>query len=150
MQEGRATANEKKTKRMQLDARARAILCAQTGADNRGRDVIVLDMRELVKYVDYLVLISASSRRQGAAISDQIEAELTKVGETKEGIEGYELGNWIVLDYGDVIVHIFNDEKRDYYQLEHLWGDAPRVNWQRTSETTGPAGSTSAEQPPLT
>lgn len=147
--EDEVTANEKKPTRMQLNARDRAILCAQTGADNRGRDVVVLDMRELVKYVDYLVLISASSRRQGAAISDQIEAELAKVGESKQGIEGYDLGLWIVLDFGDVIVHVFNDEKRDYYQLEHLWGDAPRVSWQRPTEVTGPSESTTVEQPPL-
>lgn len=116
------------------NGRERAILCARVAADNRGRDIVVLDMTELVKWVDYLVVGTASSRRQMAAISDAIEAALKPLGETKLGSEGYEQGNWIALDFGDILVHLFSDEKRAYYEIEHLWGDAPRVTWERESD----------------
>lgn len=125
--------------------RERAILCARVAADNRGRDIVVLDMTELVKWVDYLVVGTASSRRQMAAISDAIEAALKPLGETKLGSEGYEQGNWIALDFGDILVHLFNDDKRAYYEIEHLWGDAPRVAWQRESDRV--ADERSAESP---
>lgn len=131
-----------------MGGKERAILCAQTAADTRGRDVVVLDMREVVKWVDFVVIVTGSSRRQIAAISDEIEAAMSKFGESKIGIEGYELGSWIVLDYGDLLIHVFNDEKRDYYQLEHLWGDAPRIPWQRPKDhATTSESSDVGEQP---
>lgn len=111
-------------------SRDRAIRCARVAADNRGRDVLVLDMTRLVDWVDYLVVATASSRRQIAAIADDIEEAMTALGDRKAGIEGYDRGGWTVVDFVDVIVHLFDDAKREYYQLEHLWADAPRVAWE--------------------
>jgi ribosome-associated protein len=118
-----------------LSSRERAILAARVAEDNRGRDVIVLDMTAVVAWVDYLVICTGSSRRQLCAIADDVEKHLLEVGDRKIGTEGYEKGDWIVLDFADVILHAFSDEKRGYYELEHLWGDAKPVEWQRPTET---------------
>jgi ribosome-associated protein len=117
-----------------MSARDRAILAARIADDNRGRDVVVLDMTSLVPWVDYLVICTGSSRRQLCAIADDVEKHLLEVGDRKIGTEGYEKGDWIVVDFADVILHAFSDEKRGYYELEHLWGDAKPVEWQRPTE----------------
>jgi ribosome-associated protein len=91
-------------------------------------------MKELVAWVDYLVIATGTSRRQIATMADEIKQTMREVGDERLGIEGYELGQWVVLDYGDVLIHLFDEDKRDYYQLEHLWGDAPRVEWRRPDQ----------------
>ena len=106
----------------------RALLAAETAADNRGTDVVVLDMRELTPVFDYFVLASGASRRQLHAMSEEIDHALEdRMGDRRLGIEGYEQSRWILLDYGDVVVHLFEPEMREYYALENLWGHAKRV-----------------------
>lgn len=106
----------------------RATLAAQTAADNRGTDIVILDMRELTSVFDYFVLASGTSRRQLHAMSEEIDNALEhKLGDRRLGIEGYEESRWILLDYGDVVVHLFEPEMREYYALEDLWGHAKRV-----------------------
>ena len=115
----------------QTDALDRACLCARVAADNKGRDVVVLDMRGITPIYDYLVLATGSSRRQMHAIAEEVDAALREVGDRRRGIEGYEASRWIVQDYGDVVVHVFDAEAREYYSLEDLWADAARVDWER-------------------
>ena len=100
----------------------RALLAAQTADDNRGRDIVVLDMRELTPVFDYFVIASGTSRRQLHAISEEIDHVLEKqLGDRRLGIEGYEESRWILLDYGDVVIHLFEPETRAYYAMEELW-----------------------------
>lgn len=113
------------------DSRERALICARVAAENKGRDVLVLDMRQITPICDYLVISTGASRRQMHAIAEDTDAELAKVGDRRRGIEGYEASRWIVQDYGDVIVHVFDPSARDFYGLEELWADAPRVDWER-------------------
>ncbi len=89
----------------------------------------MLDLRKLTAMVDYFVLATGTSRRQIHAMADEIDRVMNEHGETKIGIEGYRESRWVLLDYGDVVVHLFDDETRRYYDLENLWGDAPRVEW---------------------
>ena len=106
----------------------RALLAAQTAEDNRGTNVVVLDMRELTPMFDYFVLASGTSRRQLHAMSEEIDHALEdQMGDHRLGIEGYEQSRWILLDYGDLVVHLFEPEMRAYYALEDLWGHAKRV-----------------------
>ncbi len=106
----------------------RALLAAQTAEDNRGTDIVVLDMRELTPVFDYFVVVSGTSRRQLHAMSEEIDHVLEdQCGDRRLGIEGYEESRWILLDYGDLIVHLFEPEMRSYYALEDLWGHAKRV-----------------------
>jgi len=110
------------------DALKRALLAAQTAEENRGTDVVVLDLRELTAVFDYFVLASGTSRRQLHAISEEIDHALEdRMGDRRMGIEGYQESRWILLDYGDVVVHLFEPETRAYYALEELWGHAKRV-----------------------
>jgi ribosome-associated protein len=88
--------------------------------------VLVLDVRGLTSYADYFVVMTADSDRQAGAIADAIDERLSAEGATKVGVEGYESGRWILVDYGDVVAHVFNREARSFYDLEGLWADAPR------------------------
>lgn len=108
----------------------RARQCARIADENRGRDVVLLDLREATSLVDFFVIVTAGSRRQANAMAIEIDAEMKKVGERKLGFEGSEEGRWILIDYGDFVVHVFNPESRSYYALEDLWGDARRVEWE--------------------
>ena len=116
----------------------RALVAARVAEENRGRDIVVLDMRHLTAMFDYFVLASGTSRRQLHAMSEEIDHALEQgLGDRRLGIEGYEESRWILLDYGDVVIHLFEPETRDYYALEQLWGHAKRVPFEpRRSEGT--------------
>jgi ribosome-associated protein len=125
----------------QLDATAekpsargleRANLAARTAEDNRGTDIVILDMRELTSIFDYFVIVSGTSRRQLHAMSEEIDRVLAEKGDLRLGIEGYGESRWILLDYGDVVVHLFEPETRAYYALEQLWGQAKSVPFEKT------------------
>lgn len=107
----------------------RALVAARVAEDNRGRDVVVLDLRELTTMFDYFVLATGTSRRQLHAMSEEIDHALEDgLGDRRMGIEGYSESRWILLDYGDVVIHLFDEETRSYYGLEDLWGQARRVS----------------------
>ena len=111
-------------------ARPRALAVAQAGLDKKAEDVLLLDVRGLTSYADYFVLMTADSDRQAGAIADGIDEKLRAEGASKVGVEGYASGRWILVDYGDVVAHVFSREARGFYDLEGLWADAPRVALQ--------------------
>jgi ribosome-associated protein len=115
-----------------------ARFCAGIASLNRARDIVVLDMRSSTPLVDYFVIATAGSRRQAAAIADEISVELKRKDELKLGIEGVEDGRWILMDYGDFVVHIFEPETRAYYGLEEIWADAEPVTWEELPRPGGP------------
>jgi ribosome-associated protein len=101
---------------------------ARTAADHRGEDIAVLDMRGMTSEFDYFVLVTGNSRRQLHAISEEIDRVLeSDLADERQGIEGYNESRWILLDYGSVVIHLFDAETRAYYALEDLWGEAKRV-----------------------
>ena len=109
-------------------ARELALLAARVAAETRGTDVKILDLRRLTPVFDYFVVATGSSRRQIHAMADEIEkAVKTELHDRKRGGEGYEEGRWIVIDYGDVMVHLFDSEARAYWDIEQLWNDAQLV-----------------------
>ncbi|MEM6329448.1 MAG: ribosome silencing factor [Planctomycetota bacterium] len=110
-----------------------ALAAARTAEDNRGSDIVVLDLRELTPVFDYFVIATGSSRRQLHAISEEIDHCLEDdLGDKRMGIEGYSESRWILLDYGSVVIHLLDVETREYYALEELWSGAKRVPlpWQ--------------------
>ncbi len=112
----------------------RALIAAQTADDHRGRDIVILDMREMTTFFDFFVIVSGTSRRQLHAISEEIDHALEEgMGDRRIGIEGYDESRWILLDYGDVVIHLFEPETRQYYDLENLWGRANRIAFQPAS-----------------
>jgi ribosome-associated protein len=107
------------------------MVAAQTAHDNRGQNILVLDLRELTPVFDYFVIATGTSRRQLHAMAEEIDRELVeKFNDKRLGQEGYAVGNWILLDYGDIVVHLFDESARDYYALDQLWSGAGKVDWQ--------------------
>ena len=105
-----------------------ALAAARTAADNRGQDIVLLDMRPVTPIFDYFVLVTGNSRRQLHAISEEIDHCLEDdLGDERMGIEGYSESRWILLDYGTVVIHLFDAETREFYALEDLWSAAERV-----------------------
>ncbi len=114
-------------------SRQLALAAARTAEDHRGEDVVVLDMRGMTTEFDYFVLVTGRSRRQLHAISEEIDRVLeSEMGDERLGIEGYNESRWILLDYGSVVIHLFDADTREYYRLEDLWAHAERVPlpWQ--------------------
>jgi ribosome-associated protein len=109
----------------------RAVLCARTGEENKAKDILVLDMRGITPLYDFFVLLTGASRRQIHTIAEEIDAALRAAGDDRLTIQGYQASRWVVQDYGDVVVHVFDAETREYYALEDLWADARRVDWKR-------------------
>jgi ribosome-associated protein len=93
--------------------------------NKKGFDVIILDLRKLTPIADFFVICSADSDTQVKAIADEVEKNLKDLGSRTWHREGFKSLNWVLLDYVDVVVHIFKKEIREYYNLERLWGDAP-------------------------
>lgn len=112
------------------DVLGRAFLAARTGADFKARDIQILDMRRITPLYDYVVIMSGASRRQIHTLAEEIDAALRVAGDNRLHLEGYEASKWVVQDYGDLVVHVFDPETRTYYALEELWADAPRVAWE--------------------
>jgi len=105
-----------------------ALTAARVAAESRGTDVKILDLRAITPVFDYFVIATGTSRRQIHAMADEIEKVVkAELHDKRRGAEGYEEGRWIVLDYGDVVVHLFDAESREYWDLEHLWEDAKSV-----------------------
>jgi ribosome-associated protein len=109
----------------------RACLCARVASDHKARDIVVLDMRGITPLYDFFVIATGNSRRQIHTLAEEIDAALRAEGDRRLAIEGYASSKWVVQDYGDIVIHIFEPETRDYYSLEDLWADAGRVDWER-------------------
>jgi len=110
----------------QLDER----LCTALGAasDKKALDIVVLDLREIASFTDYFIITSGTNTRQVQAIADEVVEQLKKEGTRAARVEGYNTAEWVLVDYGDFIVHVFEDKARKFYDLERLWRDAQRVN----------------------
>ncbi len=113
------------------EALQRACLAAQTAADNKGQEITILDMRKVTPIFDFFVIATGTSRRQIHTIVEEIDATLRNVGDARMGVEGYESSKWVVQDYGDVLVHVFDAETRNFYNLEELWADAEKLDWEQ-------------------
>ena len=112
--------------KMTLTAAERALKCAELAYDKKAFDICVRDISRVSSIADYMVIISGSSDKQNQAIADNIRTGLKKYGKVND-IEGANDGRWIVMDYGDVLVHVFHDQIRKYYDLDGLWGMAPEM-----------------------
>jgi ribosome-associated protein len=125
------TSTREMTLNPSTSAYERALLCAQVAEENKGKDIIILDLQRITPLYDYFILVTGHSRRQIHTIAEEIDAALAKLGEKRLSIQGYEASKWVVQDYGDILVHVFDADTREYYSLEDLWADAVRVPWKR-------------------
>ncbi|MCH2129354.1 MAG: ribosome silencing factor [Pirellulaceae bacterium] len=108
-----------------------ALAAADTAEENEGRNVVILDLRKVSPLFDYFVIATGSSRRQMHAMSEEIDHKLEDdMGDRRLSIEGYQDSRWILLDYGTIVVHLLDEEIREYYDLESLWAEATYVERQ--------------------
>lgn len=105
-----------------------AIWAAKAAAEKRASDIRILDLRGIFPVADYFVICSGRSATQIAAIAQEIQDRLGKLGHRFFRRQGTPESEWVLLDYGDVVVHIFSGEARAFYALERLWGDAPEIS----------------------
>ncbi len=96
----------------------------------KAEDILILDVRTLTQITDFFVLATTASERQLKAVADRMHRDLKAAGTHCLGVEGDAAGGWVLLDYVDVVVHAFSREAREFYALEMLWGDAPRLAWE--------------------
>ncbi len=114
------------------DGRALALLAARTADDKKGDDVLVLDVGDVLAIAGWFVIASASNSRLVESLADDIErAAKAELGISPVRTEGHREKQWVLIDYGDVVVHIFHKEMRDFYEIERLYGDVPRLDWAR-------------------
>ncbi len=111
-----------------------AIAAARAAADKQAADIVVLDVRKTLVITDYFVICSAGSHRQLKGVVEGIEHAVRAMGERPVRREGEAETGWWLLDYIDIVVHVFGTEERDYYDLERLWRDAPQVAWEQPAE----------------
>lgn len=104
-------------------------LSVKTSQDRKAEDIVVLDLRDVSTFTDFFVIVTGNSTRQNTAIYESIEQELKKGRMMPIGVEGRDLAEWILIDYGSFVVHVFSKQARGYYSLEKLWGDAPRLSF---------------------
>ena len=116
----------KAVEKQSLTSSERALKCAELAFDKKAFDIRAVDISKVSSIADYLVIISGGSDRQVQAITDSIRTGLKKYGKVND-IEGANEGKWVVMDYGDVLVHIFHDPLRHYYDLDGLWNMAPEM-----------------------
>ena len=106
-----------------------SMAAVRTASENGGRDITLLDMRQQSTLFDYFVIASGTSRRQLHAMSEEIDHTLEDdLKDKRMGIEGYDASRWVLLDYGSVVIHLFDDETREFYALEALWADAKVID----------------------
>ena len=114
-----------------------AIAAARAAADRQATEIVVLDVSKIIVITDHFVICSAGTQRQVRSVIDAVEASLRDLGVKPMRREGEAEAGWWLLDYVDLVVHVFGEEERAYYDLERLWSDAPQVEWQPSDAASG-------------
>jgi ribosome-associated protein len=114
-------------RRQKLSGQEKAQLMARVALQKKPLDPLLLDVSKMCSFADFFLILSGTSTRQAQALADHIQEALGKLGIRPLGREDGETGHWILMDYGDVIVHIFYESAREFYDLEGLWLEAPRL-----------------------
>ncbi len=114
-------------KKKDRDSRERALLCVNASLEKKAKDLIILNVSEVSAFADYFIICSGTSDRQVRAVAAAIQESLKTAGILPLGVEGEKAGRWILLDYDDVIIHVFLESVRTFYDLERLWSETPRL-----------------------
>ncbi|MDQ3573741.1 MAG: ribosome silencing factor [Actinomycetota bacterium] len=118
------------------EVRRLAVVAARAAAAKVGADTVVLEVGAVLAITDHFVITSAANARQVRTITEEVEARVSESGGPKPlRIEGLDDARWVLIDYGDFVVHVFLEEVRRYYDIERLWSDAPRVEWENEAQT---------------
>ena len=113
--------------REDINGKERLLLCVNASLKRKARNLIILNVKEFSSFADYFIILSGTSDRQVQSIAASIQQNLKECGVTPLGVEGENLGKWVLMDYEDVIIHVFYEPIREFYDLERLWPEAPRM-----------------------
>lgn len=127
-----------------LNPRSKALEAAQAAIEKKATDVVLLEVGDLTTIADYMVVCSTQSNRQVKAVMEHVEGRLKKLKARPLSIEGTEAAIWILIDYGDIMVHVFTEDSREHYGLDRLWGDAPMETIEDLTSSPAKANATSA------
>lgn len=119
---------------MGISLQKMAEIGSNAALEKKALDVSVFDIRGVSSATDFSMICSGESTRQVQAIADEVIAKLKEAGERPVGVEGYDIGKWILLDYSDMVVHVFHSETRKYYEIERLWEGVPEVDLRSSSK----------------
>jgi ribosome-associated protein len=119
------------------------MVAADAAADKKASDIVALDVSQLVVITEFFVIVSGANDRQVKTIAEEIEHRMKEAGLPPRSREGERKGEWVLLDFGDVVVHVFQPAAREFYRIEHLWDDAPRL--ELPESVTGPGAEHAAE-----
>jgi ribosome-associated protein len=123
------------------ELRSWVTIAARAASDKQANDVLVLDVGDVLSITDWFVVCDGSNARQVRTIVDEVERQVDEAGGPKPiRIEGLESRQWVLMDYGGFVVHVFLDEARHYYELERLWSDVPRLDWDASDDLSRAAG----------
>ncbi|MHB8840915.1 MAG: ribosome silencing factor [Candidatus Aquicultor sp.] len=115
-----------------MESKNIAELAAAAASDKQASDIVIIDISKILIIADYFVICSGQTNRQVQTIAESVADKLREQKVRKVGIEGDRLGNWVLLDYGAVVIHVFTQDQREFYSLERLWADAPHHKWEET------------------
>ena len=139
------TADHTPAKQGGADARRLAATCARIADQLKGENIVVLHMAPMLAITDYFVLVTGNNRRQIRAIGEEIIVRLKQHGIQRTNMDGMDAGVWVLTDFGGVVIHIFNEEAREFYDLDGLWADAERVDWNAEPVLEDEAGGGASE-----
>ena len=114
-----------------ITPRQLALLAAEVCYDKKAKEIIVLDVRKITSISDYFIVCSTSNERQARAIAEDMRMRLKEMGRREMGVEGMEDARWVLQDFGDIVLHIFHESQREFYDIEGLWADAKTVKWKK-------------------
>ncbi len=112
-----------------------AVLAVEALDDKKAEDISIIDIREVSVIADYFIIAGGSNKSQIQALSDTVEEKLGRAGLPLKQIEGYNNANWILLDFGDIIIHIFDKENRLFYDLERIWRDGKKISIEQLKQS---------------
>ena len=117
-----------------ITPRQLALLAAKICDDKKAKDIRVLDVQKLTTISDYFIVCSTSNDRQARAIADEMRVAMKELGKREMGVEGMLDARWVLQDFGDIVVHVFHESQREFYDIEGLWADAKQVRWKTASK----------------
>ncbi|HUR39330.1 MAG TPA: ribosome silencing factor [Planctomycetota bacterium] len=117
-----------------ITPRQLALLAAEVCSDKKAKDIVVLDVRKITSISDYFIICSTSNERQARAITDDLRVRMKEIGKREMGVEGVADGRWVLQDFADIVVHVFHESQREFYDIEGLWADAKQVRWKKPSK----------------
>jgi len=111
-----------------------AALAAQVCDEKKAKGIVVLDVRKITTISEYFIVCSTSNERQARAIADELRVQFKGMGIREMGVEGLDDARWVLQDFGDIVLHIFHESQREFYDIEGLWADAKQVRWKKASK----------------